>query len=345
MADRAGTLERSRGWTRINAGFICVHLRHPRPIGFFMKLASVFILAVAAFAQTKPAPAPAPAKPAIDKVKLEAYLRHVELWIPEVSVSIGDPKPSAELPGFLDVSVQLSYKGGSKDERYFVSKDGKKILKGDVYDIDHNPFQSNLDKLKTDLQPCFGAAGAPVVLVMFSDFQCPLCKEEAQTIRKQVATAFPDKVRVYFKDYPLDSIHNWARTASIAGRCVFRQNPAMFWDYFDYMYDIQAGITPENLSSKIQDFASQKSLNAMQLSRCIETKAPEPEINKSVTEGRSLGVDATPTMYLNGRKLVGNIPWQSLEQLIKIELDHQAKTGDAGEKCCTVAIPKLVPDK
>jgi protein-disulfide isomerase len=180
------------------------------------------------------------------------------------------------------------------------------------------------------------------VIVMYSDFQCGYCREEAKMIRKEIPAAFAKDVRVYFKDYPLDSIHNWARTASIAGRCVFRQNPAAFWDYFDYMYENQASVTPENLSSKIQDFASQKSLNAMQLSRCIETKAPEPEINKSVTEGRSLGVDATPTMFLNGRKLVGSIPWQSLEQLIKIELDHQAKTGDAGEKCCTVAIPKIV---
>ena len=308
-----------------------------------MRLASLLLIGIAAFAQTTPAP-PKP-KSAFDKPALEAYLRHLELWIPEVTVTIGEAKPSTELPGFMEVPVQLSYKGGQKDERYLVSKDGKRIIKGDVYDFEKNPFQGNLDKLKTDLQPSFGEAGAPVVLVMFSDFQCPLCKEEAQTIRKQVATAFPDKVRVYFKDYPLDAIHNWARTASIAGRCVFRQNPAAFWDYFDYMYENQASVTPENLSSKIQDFASKKGLNAMQLSRCIETKAPEAEINKSVAEGRTLGVDATPTMYLNGRKLVGNIPWQSLEQLIKIELDHQAKTGDAGEKCCTVAIPKIVPDK
>ncbi len=306
-----------------------------------MRLASLLLLGIAAYAQTKPAPAPA-AKPSFDKVKLEAYLRHVELWIPEVQVAIDDPKPSADLPGFSDVTVHLSYKGGIKDERYFVSKDGKKILKGDVYDVDHNPFQANLDKLKTDLQPSFGAAGAPVVLVMFSDFQCPLCKEEAQIMRKNIAAAFPDKVRVYFKDFPLDSIHNWARTASIAGRCVFRQNPAAFWDYFDYMYENQGAIGADNLSSKIQDFASIKGLNSMQLSRCIETKATDAEINKSVSEGRALGIDATPTMFLNGRKLVGSIPWQSMEMLIKLELDHQAKTGDAGEQCCTVTMPKIV---
>ena len=302
-----------------------------------MKLVSLLLIAAAAFAQTKPAPT----KSALDKAALETYLRHVELWIPEVQVTIDDAKPAPELPSFLEVTVHLSYKGGIKDERYLVSKDGKKILKGDVYDIDHNPFQANLDKLKTDLQPSFGAAGAPVVLVMFSDFQCPLCKEEAQVMRKNVAASFPDKVRVYFKDYPLDSIHNWARAASIAGRCVFRQNPAAFWDFFDYMYENQNYIGADNLNSKIQEFASQKGLNAMQLSRCIETKATEGEINKSVAEGRALGIDATPTMYLNGRKLVGNLPWESMQQLIKIELDHQAKTGDAGEQCCTVTIPKI----
>src|SRR5260370_2956642 len=154
----------------MNANFICVDSRLFAAERFFMKLVSLLLMAAAAFAQTKPAPT----KSALDKAALETYLRHVELWIPEVQVTIDDAKPAPELPSFLEVTVHLSYKGGIKDERYLVSKDGKKILKGDVYDIDHNPFQANLDKLKTDLQPTFAAAGAPVVLAIFNDFHFPL---------------------------------------------------------------------------------------------------------------------------------------------------------------------------
>jgi protein-disulfide isomerase len=286
-------------------------------------------------AQTKP-------KSALDKASLEAYLRHVELWLPQVEVKIEDPKPSPELPGFMDVVIHLSYNGGGKDEHYLVSKDGKKILKGDVYDIDHNPFQSNLDKIKTDLQPSFGSPGAPVVLVMFSDFQCPLCKEEAQILRANISKTFPDKARVYFKDFPIDTLHNWARPAAIAGRCVFRQNAPAFWSYFDWIYDNQGYIGLDNFNTKLQDFAAQKGLDGMQLSRCVDNKSTEPEVNRNQAEGRALGVDATPTIFINGRKLVGNIPWESMEQLIKLELDHQIKTSDAGEQCCTVTMPKII---
>ena len=257
-------------------------------------------------------------------------------------MKIDDAKPAPEMPGYFLVGVHLSFNGGKKDEHYYVSKDGQTIVKGEVYEVNKNPFQSNLDKLKTDSQPSFGAAGAPVVIVAFSDFQCPVCKEEAQVLRENVAKTFPDKVRVYFKDFPLDSIHNWARTAAIAGRCVYRQNPAKFWDYFDWVYDSQQDIGMDNFSSKFQSFASEKGLDGMQLGRCVDNKTTEAEVNKSVDEGYALQVSATPTMFLNGRKIEGGVPWQTLEQLINIELEHQAKAADASEKCCEVTIPKIV---
>ena len=311
-----------------------------------MKTVAFLLACVGAFAQTKPPAAahePAPArKSALDKATLEAYLRHVELWVPEVSVKIDDAKLAPEMPGFYSVTVHLSFNGGKKNEFYYVSKDGHKIVKGNVYDVNQNPFQLNLDKLKTDLQPSFGAAGAPVVMVVFSDFQCPVCKEEAQVLRENLAKTFPDKVRVYFKDFPLDSIHNWAHTAAIAGRCVFRQDPKKFWDYFDWVYENQQEIGMDNFTSKFQTFASEKGLDGMQLGRCVDNKSTDAEVMKSVNEGYELQVSATPTLFLNGRKIEGGIPWPTLEQLINIELDHQAKSADAGEKCCEVTIPKLV---
>lgn len=304
-----------------------------------MKIATLLLASCAVFGQTKPAPVE---KSAFDKATLEAYLRHVELWIPQVAVKIDDAKPSAQMPGFFDVWIHLTYNGGQKDEIYYVSKDGHKIIKGEVYDISRNPFQPNLDKLKTDQQPGFGAAAAPVALVVFSDFQCPVCKEEAQILRKNLATSFGGKVRVVFKDFPLDSVHNWARTAAIAGRCVFRQNPAAFWDFFDWVYENQGQIGMDNINSKLQTFATEKGLDGMQLGRCIDGKATEPEVDKSIAEGRALQVAATPTVFVNGRRIEGAVQWQVLEQLINLELEHQAKSAEANEKCCEVTIPKIV---
>jgi protein-disulfide isomerase len=303
-----------------------------------MKIAAFTLLGAMAFAQTKPA---APDRSAFDKATLEAYLRNVELFLPQVSAKIDDAKPSTDVPGFFDVWVHWSANGAVKDELIYVSKDGKTIIRGDAYDVNKNPFQSNLDKLKTDQQPSFGAANAPVSLVVFSDFQCPVCKEEAQVLRQNVAKTFPDKVRVYFKDFPLDSIHNWARTAAIAGRCIYHQKPAAFWDYFDWVYENQQNLGADNFSSKFQSFVADKGLDSMQLGRCTESKSTDAEINKEVAEGHTLQISATPTVFLNGRKLEGGLPWPTMEQLINLELEHQAKARESADKCCEVSLPKI----
>lgn len=286
-------------------------------------------------------------KSGFDKATLEAYLRHVELWRPDVGVKIDDAKESKELPGFLDVSVHLTFnKAVLPEQHYFMSKDGKKIFRAEVYDINKNPFQANIDKLDLRGAPTLGPANAPVTLVIFSDFQCPLCKAESEIIHKEVTEAFPTQVRVYFRDFPLEQLHNWARSAAIAGRCVYKMNPAMFWDYHDWIYENQTYIGLDNLNSKLQEFATAKGLDGMQFSRCIESKVTEPEVNASIAVGNSLMLNATPTLFLNGRKLEGAVPWETLQTLINMEIEHQAKSAEstaaADDKCCTVTIPKIV---
>ena len=87
-------------------------------------------------------------------------------------------------------------------------------------------------KLNIENQPAFGPPGAPVTIVEFGDLECPSCRAEAPLLRQLIPELYPGKVRVVFKDYPLESIHPWARAASIAGRCVFRQNKDAFWKFY-----------------------------------------------------------------------------------------------------------------
>jgi protein-disulfide isomerase len=281
-----------------------------------------------------------------DKATLEAYLRHTELWVPGVAVKIDDARESKELPGFLDVIVHLSYNNTVLPEQhYFMSKDGKKIFKGEVYDINKSPFQANIDKLNVIGAPSLGPANAPITIVVFSDFQCPMCKQEAEVIHKQITEAFPTQIRIYFRDFPLEQLHNWARPAAIAGRCVYKLNPAAFWDYHDWIFENQTYIGLDNLNSKLQEFATAKGLDGMQLSRCIESKATDPEVKASLTIGNSLALNSTPTIFVNGRRIDGAVPWENLKVLLTEEIDHQAKAAVVTSKddsCCTVTIPKIV---
>ncbi len=308
--------------------------------------ATLLLVSVSLFAQTQASQNPAP-KSALDKATLEAYLRYSELWIPQVTVKIDDPKPS-DVSGFLEVGVHLTFNGATKDDMYYVSKDGKSIVKGTAYNIAKSPFQSNLDQLKAEKQPSYGAgAGAPVSLVVFSDFQCPFCQKEEQELRKNIPAAFGDKVRVSFTDFPLTQIHPWAMKGSIAGRCVYRGGESAFWDYHDWIYQNQKDVTLENFDAKFQEYAKQKGLDALQLGRCMDDKAAAAEVEKSMALGHDLQVSATPTLFLNGRKLEGGVEWGVLQQLLQIEIDHKAaevKTAAASKEddsCCTVSIPTL----
>jgi protein-disulfide isomerase len=265
----------------------------------------------------------------LDKPAFEAYLRHMELWLPQVAVKIDDPKPAPYLKGFSEVVVHLSYSGQSKEERYFVSADGKNFVKGDVFDMGRSPFQETLDKLKTDQQPAYGSANPLVTIVVFGDFQCPYCKEEADDMRGNLLKTFPKDVRVYFKDFPLDAIHPWARPASIAGRCVYKQDEQKFWTFHDWIYGVQEEIKPETLNDRVMKWAGENGVDAAQLKQCIETKATQADVDRNVKEGVSLGVSSTPTLFVNGRKFEGTLEWAVMEQLIKFEIAYQADAKSA----------------
>ena len=253
------------------------------------------------------------------------------------------PNPPPRSPASTTSGVHLSYNQQHLDQSYFVSRDGQKIFKGNVFDLSKSPFQGNLDKIKTDKQPSYGAPDAPVSLVVFGDFECPYCKEEAGTLRQNIPATFPGKVRVYFMDFPLESIHPWSRVAAVAGRCIYKQSEDAFWKYHDWIYDHQTEVTPDNYNSKLMEWAPAAGLDAVQLGRCVDSKATGAEVDRTQAMGHDLGVDGTPTLYLNGRKLMDQYAqWGTLQQLIALEIDQQAKLKEDEEKCCTLPSPSII---
>jgi len=315
---------------------------------------SVCILTMALYpfllltAWAQPASAPS-AKSGLDKTTLEAYMRHLFAWGPQIQVKVGDPTPS-ELPGFYDVTVSASSGNAHVDQRFYISKDGYKIVQGTVYDIRRDPFASQAAKVRLE-GPRLGQPDAPIVLVEFSDFECPFCKDEAMMLRSNLMKAYPNQVRLYFKDLPLDQIHPWARMAAIAGRCIYKQNADVFWLYHDWIYGHQSEITPQNLKAKVLEFAQGKPIDLMQLNRCLETRATEEEVAKSVAEAEVLQIHSTPTILLNGRPLTGRMSWEQLRSLIDFEIQYQKANASAacaneGNGCAVrLQTPGSAPEK
>jgi protein-disulfide isomerase len=180
-----------------------------------------------------------------------------------------------------------------------------------------------------------------VVLVTFSDFECPHCKDEATMLRQNLLAAYPTQVRLYAKDFPIESLHPWAKPAAIAGRCVFRQNPSSFWSYSDWIFAHQADITPQNLKDKVMGWAKgqPKDIDVLQLCQCMDTKATEAEVDKNVAEGHALDITGTPTLFVNGRRIAQSIDWTNLRGIIDYEIEYQKTAKNAGEDCgCEVKL-------
>ena len=291
----------------------------------------------------KPSPAKpnaAPQKPTFDQAKFEAYIRHLKLYVSQVKLDIAAPAP-APVPGFHEVKVRASMGQQFLDEVYYVSADGQKIIEGKIYDLAKSPFADDLAKLNAAFQPAMGPPGAPVNIVLFSDFECHFCRDEAKALRDNLPKTFPEQVRLSFKDLPLEAIHPWAKAAANAGRCVFRQDALAFWDFHDWIFDKQAEIKLETVKTQILDWAKTKpAVDAAQLTACIDNGGGMKEVEKNMADAKALGLNSTPVLFVNGRKLAGSVAWPQLKQIIELELDHRknnpvaAAPKDAKDAAC-----------
>lgn len=142
----------------------------------------VFLLASAATAQqTKPADR-SHATPKLDKQAVEKYLRYAEGYASQVEIAVDDPKPSP-IPGFDELQVHLKAGANEAVRIYYVTQNGQQIVSGALYDLRKSPFATNLPKLKEDGAPATGPEKAAVKVYVFSDFECPYCREEAKILR------------------------------------------------------------------------------------------------------------------------------------------------------------------
>lgn len=287
--------------------------------------------------EPKPATEGTPPTNALDKTDMEFFLRHLYLMDSDITVEITDTKPSS-VEGLMDVQLNATKGNRSQQRSYLVSKDGKTIIEGKSYDIAENPFKQNLDKINNAGRPAFGKEGAPVVISIFSDFQCPYCANEAKVLRTQIPVNYPENVRVYYHDYPLKT-HNWAYQASIAGQCIQQMDPESFWKFHDWIFENQKSITQQNLKDKVGEFASTQGLDVLKLAPCIENEGTKATIDDSIELAQELGVRSTPSIYVNGRHLTGNVQWEQLKQIIDYEIEYQKVTENAGDDCgCQVEV-------
>lgn len=183
----------------------------------------------------------------------------------------------------------------------------------------------NMDQINMEGEPILGDQNAPVTMVLYEDYQCPFCKRFEQNAMPQIVSNYVDsgQVKVVWKDMPIPQIgHDWAEPSAAAMECVYRQDNQAFWDVKNLVFENQGSITLSNVESKIKDWASQEGVSSSAVQSCIDNGNPMDEVNTDVQEAKKVGANGTPTIIINGEKIVGAQPYSQFEAVIESKLNN-----------------------
>jgi protein-disulfide isomerase len=240
---------------------------------------------------------------------------------PTVEVTIGQIHGS-EFPGYDIVPVRLQNSQRQKDLDFLISKDRKTLARLDKMDISTD----DRDRMDLSGRPVRGNKDAKVTIVNFDDFQCPFCARMHQTLASDISKIYGDRVKVIYKDFPLVEIHPWARHAAIDANCLNDQSNAAYWNYADYVHASQKelGGPPEKrqladqttaLDNAAREQGKKLGLDAPKLEACLK-KQDDSAVRASMKEGDALGIESTPTLFINGEKIAGAVPLDALRPII-----------------------------
>ena len=247
---------------------------------------------------------------------------------PSLGVNIGKREPS-EIPGYDKVPVTLSRDGRASTHDFLISKDNKTLIEWQKLDISKDP----MDAINMSGRPERGNKDAKVIIVNYDDFQCPFCSKMHQTLFPELMKTYGNRVKIVYKDYPLTTMHPWAMHAAVDANCLASQNNDAYWEFADYTHANQKTINGEKRDIKeeyaaldqiTQDLGKKHGVDMTQLTACVK-KQDEAQVRSSMAEGDKLGVDATPTMFVNGEQLSGAVP----EAVLRDVIDRALK--DAGQ--------------
>jgi len=170
--------------------------------------------------------------------------------------------------------------------------------------------------------PTRGPADAPVTIVEFSDFQCPYCSRATATLKK-LETAYPGKIRLVYRDFPLVQIHPNAARAAEAAACANEQGK--FWPMHDVMFEHQDKLGEADLKQS----AASLGLDAAKFDQCLESGRYTGQWKKDTAEGEQYGVSSTPAFFINGRLVVGAQPFESFARIVDEELARAGRAASA----------------
>jgi len=293
----------------------------------------LLVICIGCSAQAPPASPAQPSANATSPDLVQLVERHVRAQYqlpPDVKVIVG-PLRASDFPGYDALTVVFDSPDHKKAYDFLLSQDHKTLLRVTKMDLTKDPYAEIMKKIDTSGRPSRGNKDAKIVVVNYDDFECPFCSHMHATLFPEIFREYGDRVLFIYKDYPLEEVHPWAIHAAVNANCLNAQSSDAYWDYADYLHGNQNSV--RGLKDRPAQYAEldrlaltngqKHNLNESQLLACIKAQ-DDKAVRASMREGDDIGVNATPTLFVNGAKVDGAVPAEE----IRAALDQALK--DAG---------------
>jgi len=256
--------------------------------------------------------------------KIERQVRATYNVPASVKITVGPPRPS-DFNNYDALSITMEGSDKKQTYEFLLSKDGKTLLRMTKLDLTKDPYVEAMKKIDLNGRPTRGNKDAKVVVVNFDDFQCPYCSRMHQTLFPEVLKEYGDRVEFVYKDFPLIDIHPWATHAAVDANCLAAQNNDAYWDFADHIHASQRDVNAEKgreaqfaaLDHLTLEQGQKHNLDQAKLQSCVKAQN-EDAIKKSMHEAEDVGVNATPTLFVNGQEMDGALPVNE----VRAALDH-----------------------
>lgn len=263
-----------------------------------------------------------------------------------VKVILGPVKPS-DFPNYD--ALTITFDGGDKKQTYdfLLAKDGKTLLRMTKLDLSRDPYAEVMKKIDVSGRPTRGNAKAKVIAINYDDFECPFCSRMHQTLFPDLLKEYGDRVEFIYKDFPLAEIHPWATHAAVNANCLAAQSQEAYWDFADYIHANQKEVNSEKghdgqfaaLDRLTMEQGQKHNLDGPKLQACIKAQQDD-KVKASVHEGEALGVEATPTMFVNGEQVDGALSISELRAVLDRALVQAGETPPAHPAPAPAAAPQ-----
>ena len=251
--------------------------------------------------------------------KIERQVRSYYKVPPEVKIIVGAPSPSPDFSNYDTVIVTVDNGDKKQELTFLVAKDRSSMMRITKFDLKKDPYAEIMSKIDTTGRPRRGAQSSKVVVVNFDDFECPFCSRMHQTLFPEILKEYGDRITFIYKDYPLVEIHPWAVHAAVDANCLAAQSGDAYWDFADYIHANQHQVSDQKTPKGREDELDRLALTQAQKHNLDITKAQaciraqdDSAVKASMKEGDAIGVEATPTLFINGQKIDGAVPIREL---------------------------------